>query len=91
MTGSRRPVSSRCDPAVWDAARAASQGMLAHDPTYSLSQLLEDALTAEIVRLEQEYNDGAAWPDVATVRPGRRTGRNGDEPEVSDRHTARGA
>lgn len=72
MTASRRPVSSRCDPEIWDAARAASQGMLAHDPNYSLSQLLEDALLAEVDRLSREHNEGRRWPLVDRVRPGRR-------------------
>lgn len=58
--------------------------MLAHDPTYSLSQLLEDALTAEIDRLQQIYNHGDAWPNVHTVRPGRRTGSNGERSEPQE-------
>lgn len=73
MTGlARRPVSGRCDPEVWEAARAASQGMLDHDPSYSLAQLLEDALLAETRRLERAFNGGRRWPLVVEVRPGRR-------------------
>lgn len=73
MTGTtRRPVSARCDPQVWDAARAAAQGMTEVDPGYTLSDLLERALTAEVRRLEIEHHGGAEWPAAHSLRRGRR-------------------
>lgn len=75
MTAGRIPVSTRCDPAVWDQARAAVQGMLAYDPHYSMAQLVEDALGREVTRLAQEFNDGEPWGEVAALRRGRRIER----------------
>lgn len=73
MTGStRRPVSARCDPEVWEAARAAVQGMATFDPGYTMSDLLEDALTTEVRRLEVEHHGGVQWPPAYTLRRGRR-------------------
>lgn len=69
---SRVPVSTRCDEAVWESARAAAQGMLAHDPTYSLAKLVEDALKQEVSRLAELHNEGDNWPQAAPLRRGRR-------------------
>lgn len=71
MTG-RIPVSGRCDAQVWERARATAQGMLAHDPTYTVARLLEDALAAEASRLEDAYNQGRPWPTPQNLRQGRR-------------------
>lgn len=68
----RRPVSARCDPQIWDAARATVQGMTAVDPGYTLSDLLERALTTEVQRLQVEHHGGAEWPAARTLRRGRR-------------------
>lgn len=47
--------------------------MLAIDPNYSLSGLLESALSREIQRLEAAHNDGQSWrPTTGNFRPGRR-------------------
>lgn len=73
MTGSgRRAVSARCDAEVWDAARATAQGMVQVDPDYTLSDLLEDALAAEVRRLEEAHHDGERWPPAHQLRRGRR-------------------
>ena len=68
----RRAISARCDPEVWDAARAAAQGMAEHDPAYTLSDLLERALAVEVRRLEVEHHGGTEWPPAHTLRRGRR-------------------
>ncbi len=72
-------MSSRIDSGVWQAARATVTGMLAHDPSYSLASLLEDALIAEIDRLEREHHGGEPWPDPPSpsLRRGRRTSSGG--------------
>lgn len=72
MSVSRVPVSTRCDPEVWAAARAAAQGMLAHDPQYSLAQLVEDALRREVDRLTQAHHNGRPWSPAPSLRRGRR-------------------
>lgn len=72
MTSTRVPVSTRCDQQVWDRARAAVAGMLRHDPRYSLADLVEAALVAEIDRLEAEYNEGAAFGPAGPLPRGRR-------------------
>lgn len=73
MSEARRvPVSTRCDPAVWEAARAAAAGMMRVDPGYSLSQLVEDALRREVARLSDEHHEGEPWPAPEALRRGRR-------------------
>ena len=68
----RIPVSTRCREDVWEAARAAAQGMLRHDPTFSLTRLVEAGLAAESARLAAEFNDGEPWPPATGLRRGRR-------------------
>lgn len=68
----RIPVSTRCDPEVWDAARAATAGMMRINPGYSLSQLVEDALRHEVIRLSTEHHGGEPWPAAEALRRGRR-------------------
>lgn len=71
--GKRRPVSFRCDIEAWDLARATARGMLAIDPNYSLTELLESALNREMRRLEAAHNHGQPWrPATVHFRPGRR-------------------
>lgn len=72
MSAPREAVSTRCDPVVWDEGRAAAQGMLAHDPHYSMAQLVEDAIRREVARLEAEFNEGQPWAPTAGLRRGRR-------------------
>lgn len=72
MSAARDPVSTRCDPVVWDEGRAAAKGMLAHNPQFSMAQLVEDAIRREVVRLAAEFNDGQPWAPAAALRRGRR-------------------
>lgn len=72
MTRRRIPVSTRCDVEVWERARAAVVGMQYLDPSYSLTRLVEDALTAEVTRLAHEHREGEPWPQVEQLRRGRR-------------------
>ena len=72
MSQGRIPVSTRCDEEVWQQARAAAVGMQYLDPSYSLTRLVEDALTAEVERLAAEHRAGEPWPEVEQLRRGRR-------------------
>lgn len=72
-TSSRVAVSTRCDERVWRRARSVAVGMLATDPQYTLSDLIEKALQAECDRLEAEH--GEPFPEVrGDLRRGRRAG-----------------
>ncbi len=75
MSVAREPVSTRCDPVVWDEGRAAVQGMLAHDSHYSMAQLVEDAIRREVARLAEEFNGGEPWAPAGALRRGRRIER----------------
>ncbi|MDN5803886.1 MAG: hypothetical protein L0H26_04745 [Microlunatus sp.] len=75
MSAAREAVSTRCDPVVWNEGRAAAQGMLAHDPRYSMAQLVEDAIRREVSRLAEEFNDGRPWEPTGALRRGRRIER----------------
>lgn len=68
----RIPVSTRCREDIWEAARAAAQGMQRHDPTFSLARLVEAAVAAEAARLAEEFNGGEPWPLSNGLRRGRR-------------------
>jgi hypothetical protein len=47
--------------------------MLSIDPTYTFADLLESALSREIQRLQDEFNDGEPWPTGnGELRRGRR-------------------
>lgn len=75
---SRDRFSTQVSAAVADRARATVAGMLAVDPDFSLAQLTEQALVAEIERLERDHHGGRPWPGVTRgLRPGRRV-RIGD-------------
>lgn len=69
---SRIPISTRCDPEVWDRARATVAGMLRHDPRFSLAELIEHALEAEAARLEEQFNGGERWSAPGALPRGRR-------------------
>lgn len=75
MSAAREAFSTRCDPVVWNEGRAAVQGMLAHNPHYSMAQLVEDAIRREVARLEMEFNDGQPWEPAGALRRGRRIER----------------
>jgi hypothetical protein len=71
--GKRVPVSTRCDEDIWAEARATTRGMMAIDPSYSLADLVEQAIAREVRRLQEEYNHGKAWPSATKpLRRGRR-------------------
>lgn len=72
-SGEREPLSTRCDSGVQQAARDTVAGMLAHDPSFSMTTLVEQALIAEVERLSIEHNGGQPWPRSAGLRRGRRT------------------
>ncbi|MBE7372886.1 hypothetical protein [Dermacoccus barathri] len=42
------------------------------DPSYSLSQLVTDAVRAHVAHLEQQHHQGHPWPTVAHLDVGRR-------------------
>ena len=71
--GNRVSKTARCDEQVWNAARDAARSMLSIDPTYTFADLLESALSREIQRLQDEFNDGEPWPTGnGELRRGRR-------------------
>lgn len=69
----RVSVSTRCDETVWNRARSVAVGMVSEDPRFTLSDLIEQALSRECDRLEAEH--GGPWPEVSgDLRRGRRIG-----------------
>lgn len=71
-SGERKAYSTRCDSEIWESARSAVQGMLRVDPGFTLSDLVEAAIAAEVERLQIEHNDGQPWPPATALRRGRR-------------------
>lgn len=55
-------------------ARAATAGMQRQDPTYTLTQLVTEALEAHIHHLEVEHHGGRPWPTTGRLRSGRPLG-----------------
>jgi hypothetical protein len=69
----RAPFSTQVDRQLLRRVRAAVRGVShATGTNYTLAALTEDALTAEVDRLETLYNDGQEWPE-RPLRRGRRT------------------
>lgn len=56
---------------VIDRARRTVTAMQNHDPRYTLTRLVGDALTTHVERLEATHNQGRPFPKAAGLRPGR--------------------
>lgn len=44
------------------------------DPSFTLTQMVADALEAHVKRLEDEHHDGQPWPSTKRLRAGRPLG-----------------
>lgn len=70
---SRIPIASQCDAEIWGSVKATVRGMMTTvDPDYTLAQFVEDALAAEVARLQVEHHDNRPWPAAKDLRRGRR-------------------
>lgn len=68
----KEPFSTQIPGSLRTRARAAVAGMKTVDPSYSLSQLVTDAVRAHVTHLEQQHHGGRPWPSVAHLDIGRR-------------------
>jgi hypothetical protein len=72
---SRAPFSTQIPRDLAERVRAAVRGVSQGTGTdYTLAQLTEDALHAQVARLEELYHEGQPWPPAPQpLRRGRRT------------------
>lgn len=68
----RTVLTVRVDVEMVARARATALGVQQRDPRFSLADLVESALRAEVARLESEYNRGRPWPARLGADPLRR-------------------
>ncbi|CAM3037154.1 hypothetical protein GCM10009763_19710 [Dermacoccus profundi] len=68
----KEPFSTQIPGSLRARARATVKGMKTVDPSYSLSQLVTDAVRAHVAHLEQRHHHGHPWPTVAHLDVGRR-------------------